>query len=263
MSKKAGKTSVTMAACMLLVSQTTFAVDESATISTQSRIASYFAAWKPTWVATLAAGPAWENGGGNQTITLAPGIVKTYTKNNTSSSLADVSLFLGVQQPAWKNLQAQYGLDIANNGNAYITGDIWDDASPVFNNYTYKYQINHTHLNVKAVLQADMGYLVIPWISASAGVAFNDAHDFSNAPGIFTAVPSPNFRSNTITSFNYTFGIGMQRPVNQHWQAGISYQFANWGNSELDTAQGQTTGNRLSLSNLYTNSILANISYQS
>lgn len=73
----------------------------------------------------------------------------------------------------------------------------------------------------------------------------------------------PNFASNTTTAFTYTVGVdvGVEKRLDQHWQAGIGYEFADSGRSELDRASGQTLNNGLSLSHLYTNGFLLNLTY--
>ncbi len=71
----------------------------------------------------------------------------------------------------------------------------------------------------------------------------------------------PNFDSHTTTSFTYTLGVGVQRNVTPHLQAGIGYEFADWGSSKLSPATGQTTSGVLSLSHFYTNGVLANLTY--
>ena len=70
-----------------------------------------------------------------------------------------------------------------------------------------------------------------------------------------------NFASNSTTAFTYTLGAGVQRQLNPHWQAGIGYEFADWGRSQLNRASGQTLNSGLSLSQLYTNGFLFNLTY--
>jgi len=69
---------------------------------------------------------------------------------------------------------------------------------------------------------------------------FNHAYSFNNTPTIFEALPNANFSSNTETAFTYTLGAGVQRVINQHWQVGIGYEFADWGKSKLSRAPVQT-----------------------
>lgn len=101
----------------------------------------------------------------------------------------------------------------------------------------------------------------MPWVSASLGVGFNDAHDFQNTPLISEAVTMPNFASNTKTSFSYTLGVGIQKTLSPHWQVGMGYEFADWGQSQLNRASSQTLNSGLSLNHLYTNGVLFNLTY--
>jgi opacity protein-like surface antigen len=107
----------------------------------------------------------------------------------------------------------------------------------------------------------DLEYSVLPWISGSIGVGFNRSNDFYNHPIISEAVPQSNFTDHTQTSFTYTVGAGIQKILNPNWQAGVGYEFADWGQSHLNRAAGQTQGHGLSLSHLYTNGLMFNITY--
>ena len=217
--------------------------------------------FKSSGVATLSVGPVWENAGNTQTFYLAPNIEKTYAANRTSHALVDGEVFLGIQKSLREKLDGQIGLAVATTGNASLSGYVWDDAQAQFNNYTYSYQVKHTHVAVKGKLLADRGYVVIPWVNGSLGVGFNQAHGYSNTPTISEAITMPNFASNTTTAFTYTVGAGFQRNFNSHWQGGVGYEFADWGKSQLGRAAGQTQNNGLSLSHLYTNGFLFNLTY--
>ena len=150
---------------------------------------------KSSGVATLSLGPVWENTGNTQTFYLAPNIDKTYAANHALHALIDGEIFLGIQKPLREKLDGQIGLAVATTGNASLSGNIWDDAQPKFNNYTYDYEARHTHVAIKGKLLADRGYVLTPWVSGSLGVGFNQAHDFSNTPTISEAVVMSNFAS--------------------------------------------------------------------
>lgn len=214
-----------------------------------------------TWVGSISAGPVWENAGQTQTFYLTPSILKTYSASNVTHALADGEVFVGIQKNLPQMLQGQLGLAVAVTSNAQLSGNIWDDANAIFNNYSYSYQVQHTHIAVKGKLLADRGYWVVPWLSASLGVGFNYAHDFQNTPLIVEAITMANFVSNTQTSFTYTLGAGVQKIINQHWQVGVGYEFADWGQNQLGRASGQTLNSGLSLSHLYTNGVLFNLTY--
>ncbi|HCD9576658.1 TPA: porin family protein [Legionella pneumophila] len=214
-----------------------------------------------TWVGSVSAGPVWARGGETQTFFLAPEIEKTYAARKSTNVLASGELFVGIQKTWSSQWLGQLGLAAATTGNAKLQGVIWDDADPEFNNHSYQYKIRNSRIAVKGKLLLDKGYWLMPWVSASLGVGFNRAHEYSNAPLIFEALPNPNFADHTKTAFTYTLGAGVQKAFNDHWQVGIGYEFADWGKSELGRALGQTMNSGLALNHLYTNGVLLNLTY--
>lgn len=216
---------------------------------------------KSSYVTSLSIGPSWENAGQAQTLNLTPDIIKTYTANKPTNTLATGEFFLGIKNKLPKQLEGQVGLAFVATSHATLSGDIWDDADPIFNNYTYKYKVNHTAVALKGKLLGYWNLPVIPWISASLGVGFNRAYGFSNIPTIYEAVSSPNFTSNTTTAFTYAIGIGIERQLSPHWQIGAGYEFSDWGKSQLGSVSGGNSSQGPSLSHLYTSSILLNMTY--
>lgn len=214
-----------------------------------------------SFVGSLSIGPAFASGGKTQTLTLAPQVEKTYIANKPANTLANLEILLGIQQPVSQNLQGQIGLDFAVASSAKLSGNIWDDASPLFNNYTYQYQLNHTQLGLKGRLTVDRGSSFMPWVSLMVGVAFNQASNFTNTPLIFEALPSSNFSQQTATSLTYGFGIGVQRALAKHWQAGVGYEWVDWGKSQLGGISGSATNQSISISHFYTNAVMFNITF--
>jgi opacity protein-like surface antigen len=213
-------------------------------------------------VASLSAGPVWEHAGQTQTFYLTPEIEKTYVANNNTNTLADGEFFIGVQGASYRGLEGQLGFAVATTSNANLSGNIWDDADPTFDNFIYGYQVQHTHIAVKGKLLTDHAwYTLKPYVSGSVGVGFNRAQNFRNIPTIFEAVVTPNFGSHTSTAFTYTVGVGLQKILDRHLQIGVGYEFADWGRSQLSRASGQTLNTGLSLSHLYTNGLLFNLTY--
>lgn len=213
------------------------------------------------WVGSLSVGPVWENEGRTQTFYLAPQIEKTYFANHASHALFHGEIFLGMQKKRLGNLQNQFGVAIATTTAATLSGHIWDDADPLFDNYTYHYKIQHTHVAIKEKLLLDSGFILMPWVSGSVGIGFNHAQSFDNTSLIFEALPNPNFASHTRSTFTYTLGAGVQKVLNTHWQIGVGYEFADWGKSNLGRAYGQTLNTGLQLNHLYTNGVLLNLTY--
>jgi hypothetical protein len=216
---------------------------------------------KSSFVMSLSAGPSWESAGQTQTLTLTPDVVKIYTARKPTNSLPLEELFLGIRQSLSKQLEGQIGLAIVTTGNATLLGDIWDDGDPIFNNYTYQYKVSHMAAALKGKLLGHWNLPIIPWISASIGAGFNKAYSFRNTPTIYEAVQSPNFINRTTTAFTYTIGVGAQRQLSPHWQVGAGYEFSDWGKSQLGPVFGESANQELTLSHLYTNSILFNLTY--
>jgi hypothetical protein len=214
-----------------------------------------------SFVATLSMGAGWEHANQAQTLNLAPDIIKTYTANHSTNSLPLGEIFLGIRHPLARQWEGQIGLAFMATGNAKLSGDIWDDADPAFNNYTYKYKVKRTALDLKGKLSGPCYFSFIPWVSAALGLGWNKAYDFSSTPTIFEAVQTPGFSSKTTTALTYTLGIGIQRQLNTHWQVGAGYEFSNWGKVKLGNTPAENTDQKLSLSHFYTNSILVNLTY--
>lgn len=212
------------------------------------------------WVASIAAGPIWERGGETQTFYLAPEIEKTYVARKITHAIATGELFVGIQKSLTSQWLGQLGLAAATTGNAKLQGVIWDDADPLFANYSYLYKVRNTRIAVKGKLLLDKGYWLMPWVSASLGVGFNCAYDFTNTPLIFEALAN-DFEDHTKTAFTYTLGAGVQKTMSEHWQLGVGYEFADWGKSEMGRILGQTMNSGLALNHLYTNGILFNLTY--
>lgn len=217
----------------------------------------------PPYIATLSVGPSWTGGGKEQTFYVQPQTQRTYTANSSSQIFGDGELFLGIQHNLSSTIQGRIGLELALTSNATYSGDIWDDANPEFNNFTYEYQVRHSHVTVKGVLLDDEFELIVtPYISGGLGIGFNNASSYTNTPNIPEAVTEPNFESHTAIAFTYTIGIGVQRALDEHWLVALGYEGANWGGNNLAASPGQLLGSGLALNHVYTNGVLFSISFQ-
>lgn len=215
------------------------------------------------WVGALSAGPGWEQAGKTQSFYLTPDIEKTYLAHRSTNTLESGEVFVGMQHELSQRIQAQIGLAFVATNDASLTGLIWDDAVPQFANHSYRYSVQHTHIALKTKLLLDTGYSVMPWVSGSAGIGFNLSHDFQNTGLIDEAVPNANFASYTQMALTYTLGVGLEKTLNDHWQVGAGYEFADWGKSRLGQAAGQTLNTGLSLNHFYTHHLLLDLTYRS
>jgi opacity protein-like surface antigen len=214
------------------------------------------------YVVTISGGPGWMSNNDQQTIAITPQITRTYSNNTSPYAIVQGELFIGLHQMINQRIQTQLGFEAATTTNGKITGNIWDDANPQFNNYEYNYLIRHTQIGLQGKLLADVGLPgLVPFIVGTVGVGFNNARSFWSQPTIPQAVPIPGFSNNTTTTFTYSIGVGLQHQYNDNWFVGLEYAFADWGKSQLGIANNQTTGNGLVIRHLYTNNILLNLSY--
>lgn len=213
------------------------------------------------YIVTLSAGPTFAGNGETQTFYLVPFIKKTYAANKKTNVFFDGELFLGVERELTQSLQGELGLELGVTSDVNLSGDIWDFANARFNNSSYSYKIQHTHLAAKGKVLWDIGSAYKPCVHGSLGVGFNQAYDFKILPAIFAEVVPPHFTSTLKTSFTYTLGFGVQRAIKEHWTAGVGYEFADWGKSQLGQAAGQTLSKGIALNHFYTNAIQLTISY--
>jgi opacity protein-like surface antigen len=200
------------------------------------------------WVGSISAGPVWARGSGSE-------VEKTYVAMRSTDRVASGELFIGLQKNLSSTLRGQLGLAAATTGNTRLQGLIWNNANHQFN--TSHYKIRHNHIAVKGKLLLDDGYWLAPWVSGSLGVGFNRAYNFTTNLALHNA----NFGNHTKTAFTYTLGTGVQKYINDNWQIGVGYEFADWGKSKLGRSLTQTVNSGLKLNHLYTNGVLFNITY--
>lgn len=212
-------------------------------------------------IVALSVGPAWYLPSTTQTIALEPDVIKRYVDDGNTRILTNGELFFAIQCLLGNQLFSQVGLAVAYSGNAQLRGDVYEDNNPNFNNFNYRYQINHARVGIKGKLLAELGYPVQPYLSAGAAIAFNHAFDYQITSKIFEEIPAPIFISNTTTAFAYTVGAGVQTCLNAHWQVGVGYEFADLGKSQLAAASGQTINQGIRITHLNTHELQFTLSY--
>lgn len=210
---------------------------------------------------TLSGGPAGYLPSTTQTIALEPDVIKTYVDDGKTRVLTAGELFFAIQCYAGSQIFSQFGITAAYAGNASLRGDVWEDNNPNFNNFYYRYQINHGSIGLKEKLIGDWGYWVQPYLSGGFGIAFNHAFDFTLTPKIVQEIPAPTFRSNTTTGFTYNVGAGVQANLTKCWQFGVGYEFADLGKSQLAAALGQTVNAGIRITHLQTHQLQFSLSY--
>ncbi|MBA2710617.1 MAG: porin family protein [Tatlockia sp.] len=227
-----------------------------------------------SFVATLSLGPAWARPGDEQTLFLQHDVQKTYYPMPTSRALKFVStargtdtlatgeLFLGMRGAVNSIVEGQFGLVAAASSQVKLRGTIYEDANPLFNNFTYSYGIRNTRIAAKAKFLYDTrSYDLYPYLSGSAGISFNRASGFAIKTNVAGEVPHPPFNNNDETSFSYSLGIGLETALDTNFRLGLGYEVVDWGRSTLARADGQTEGSGLSVQSLYAHALLVSFSY--
>lgn len=212
-------------------------------------------------VISLSLGPSWSDAGKTQTIYLQPELTNTYVAKRKSENLMSGEVFFGIQRAFQPHLQAQLGIAVAGTTSSRLHGNIWQDADPDFNNYTYFYKVSHMHVAAKGKVLTDIVSFIQPYVSASIGVGFNHAYHFTSNPLLYEVGAQPPFQPHTTSAFTYTLGAGLQKSLNPNWSLGIGYEFADWGLNYLGRASDQTMGNGIRLSHLYTNQLQFNVTF--
>ena len=212
----------------------------------------------------MSGGSAWYYAGETQTFYLQPGFKNIYLASTPTKVLAEGELFLGFQQSVSSYFLGKIGLTFAGSSDAHLQGRIWETGDPAFDNFSYQYQIEHMHVGLKGKVLMPFSYSSYsPYIGGSIALGYNHSYAFNMTSTAFETLPEPLFSNNTETTVSYTLSGGLQKTLNQHWQVGAGYEFADWGKSQLSRAQGQTLNSGLVLNHLYTHQLQLNVTYLS
>lgn len=213
-------------------------------------------------VIALSVGSAWYRAGETQTVWLQPDFKNAYVANRSQHVLTDGELFLGLQRSLMNIGFGQLGLALVTATPARLQGDIWETSDPLFDNFSYRYKISHTHVALKATWLFNHGSsTLLPYFSGSLGLAWNRSYQFSTQSLLFEVLPVADFQSQDNKALTYTLGAGLQKMINSHWQLGMGYEFSDWGRTSLGPMPGQTNNSGLSLSHLDSHQLQCTISY--
>ncbi len=220
--------------------------------------------WHP--MLTLTAGAAFNSDAGHsQNFPATDEIFSffNYAANNTHQTLAIFGGFVGAEfllHPKW-DLQA--GLAYYQPSTFHTNGIVTQGIDPDSENlYTYKYAIQSRQLLAESKLLYHCRYFH-PYLSAGIGAAWNRSQSFAvNIQPPFTTL-SNQFNNNTMTSFTYSVGLGLDVDMTKQARIGIGYRFADLGKSKTGNGiiDDVITQNTLSQSHLYTHEILAQLTF--
>lgn len=215
--------------------------------------------WQP--VITLSGGPAWTTLGLTQVdYPPAPFPTTSYFPNKKSQTIGSGEVFFGLQRVLTPRITGQLGLGAAAAGDARVAGTFLVNGIPASNTFTYQYDVNHMRIELKGKLIGNFNKTIQPYISGSFGMGWNQSHGYSETSLDPINFPTVSFLSNTTTAMPYSVGAGLQAMLNQHWQVGVGYEFADLGKSKLGV-NGLTLIQGPYLDHFYTNELLFSLSY--
>lgn len=186
----------------------------------------------------------------------------SYIGRNHYDTEIDTGLFIGAETVFQQNWAWQIGANYFANHAFSEHGNVYEFADPEFNNLTYQYKIRSQRISIATQISRAYCYIWHPYISASIGEAFNKAYSYKEYPVTSTDVPMIQpFANHSTQSFTYSAGFGVEVNVLEHLRLGVGYRFADLGNARLGVSPLQSDANTISNPHLYTNEVLAQISY--
>ena len=172
-------------------------------------------------------------------------------------------LFLGYQFFMVPGVYGQFGFSYALTSDVNLSGSVWEDADPDFNNYKYQYKAFFNNFAVKGKLLLQFSPTWFPYVGGSIGVrGYNRAYSYSETPYIVEEVAPPAFANGSQSNVTtYSAEAGIQKVINNNIYVGIGYTYNNWGKFSLGTAPGQTTNSTITVENFITNGVRVNVTF--
>lgn len=214
-------------------------------------------------VTTVTLGPDFVYQGDSQTLTLLPPFQNTYVSNKGWKAVGDFGVFLGIEHQFMGSLSAQMGIAGYGNTSIPLSGNVWQFGIPEFNNFTYKYRVQHGRLmfSNKLLTQWHRYPALQPYFTWEIGAAFNRASGYQETPITSLALPMAPFANLSQTSFSWGLGIGGDYTITNHIRIGVGYQIADLGSVSLGITPAETTNQTLSVSHLWSNQLRVQLTY--
>lgn len=191
---------------------------------------------------------------GYSTFTYSPDI------NNVQTLISGISLNKTLPIMSLYTLQA--GISYHYLASMNVNGNLEQGISPPYYQSTYAYTIKSSLYLLEGKIHRPFYTYFFPYFYLALGEASNKAYNYStNVPDYLTVTPT--YSSKTTNSFAYSVGIGLDYFVLAKVSIGLGYRFINLGKAGLGTGTIRNTsvGAELTQSNLYLNTILAQINY--
>jgi hypothetical protein len=206
---------------------------------------------------TFTIGPDFVRQGQAETLSLLPPFANYYTNTNSSTTVFDGGIFVGVERAFADKLSVQLGVSGYRDTQMSPKGHVWLFTLPEFDTLSYTYHIQHTRVMAEGKFLTSLcSYPSLhPYVSWGLGAAFNEAQNYQETPFIAGAIPTAPFANHTQTSFTWSVGVGFDYTLSAHTRFGVGYQFADLGSVSLGPTPAATTNQTLSFPHLYTSQL--------
>lgn len=151
-----------------------------------------------------------------------------------------LGVFGGIEFLPTPKMALQLGIGYYHPGSFKFSGRLSQGIDPEsFDHLKYHYQIESQQLLVESKWLALFFHPnVFPYFSFGLGTAYNRAYQYTSNPDVKTSMPiTPVFSNGTTnTSFSYSWGLGFDGFINNHWRGGFGYRYSDVGNANLGPA---------------------------
>jgi opacity protein-like surface antigen len=198
----------------------------------------------------------------SQNITIFAPFQNAYLSGLTNDTEQFGGVFVGLESefyPAW---MWQTDLSFYQTSSLNASGDVLQFTDPAFDNFRFNFQIQSRRYLVESKLMHIVREHYYPYLTLGLGEAVNKAYGYKETPFSSADVPMGEpFGNHTLHSFTYQVGLGIDMDVYPHVRLGLGYRFVNLGRAALSPSPLQDGPEILSFNNLYTNELLAQLTY--
>lgn len=214
-------------------------------------------------VVFLSAGTDFVHTGYSQTLTVQPPLQNAYEANSSWTTVGDFGGFIGIEKSLSQRMRIQSGIAAYGDTDITASGDVWQFALPVFDNFRYSYNVSHARVMFSNKLMTNLSNYeaILPYLSFELGAAFNRAHYYHESLIEPLAVPMYPFNPKSTTSFSWGVGVGADYILKEHLRVGINYQFSDLGSTSLGSSPSATTSQTLTMPHLWTNQVHFQLTY--
>lgn len=212
----------------------------------------------------LTGGITWADPGESQSFTDDSSLYQ-YQDDAGSETVGLWGITIGGEWSGYPDLSFQLGLSYYQSGSFNPKGTVTQGVDPASSEtYPYQYNIIARQYLLQGSLSGSFIYdWVHPYMMLGLGAAFNSAYDYDAVPN--TPFPfatfTPQYASQTTTSFSYIAGFGFDFEIMKYARIGLGYRYVDFGEVDLGTGQinNVTISHTLDESNLRAQEVVAQL----